>query len=254
MRSAAIETIHGLPSWRSRQSTPQLITLDEDNYYPTAAITSSPTITGSQFVIQGSATDQGTGYGTVSDFSKMIVFIEDGSGQIFNMKSKGSYGAKTSVPVSGGTADFTTTASCFMNINTTLENNSLPTSGGTDTNNDGFMENLSIAGSSYSWMGQFDSTQIPDGTVYVHYIVFDQAGNASSYIQTAFVSNFAPSLASVTLGTDMNGNGQITGVTDSNSSPVETTAFSSGYTATNFVRPQQPAVLRGDLDIQREWR
>ena len=122
-----------------------------------------------------------------------------------------------------------------MNINTTLENNSLPTSGGTDTNNDGFMENLSIAGSSYSWMGQFDSTQIPDGTVYVHYIVFDQAGNASSYIQTAFVSNFAPSLASVTLGTDMNGNGQITGVTDSNSSPVETTAFSSGYTATNFV-------------------
>jgi hypothetical protein len=217
------------------QVSAQTITLDADNYYPSATIgrpnpsDSTPTITGTQFVFQGTGFDTGTGSGPISGFSKAVVYLVR-SGSVLNLAT-GATGATATLSArdkDGNSDSFAypgTGAGLKFSIDSQSENNVLPTSGGTDANNDGFMESLTLNGSTYSWAGQFDSTKIADGPVEVHYVVFDSAGNATHYVLSAVVSNNAPSLKKITLGTDLNG-----------SNAVDSTAdFSSGYTATNFI-------------------
>jgi hypothetical protein len=210
--------------------TNQPVTLGEDNYYPTSTIASSATIVGSQYVAQGSAIDSGSGSGPISGFSKVIVYFVR-AGSVLNIAT-GANGATSSITAkdmnNGGLIGTVTYpgAGAFLklSIDSLSENNTLPTGGGTDANGDGFMESLTINGSSYTWMGQIDSTKIADGPVQLHYVVFDSAGNATHYVQSASVSNNAPVVNNVVIGTDVTGGGTIN----------STATFSGGYSTTSF--------------------
>ena len=213
------------------QVSSQTVTLNEDNYYPTSSITSSSSIVGSQFVAQGSATDSGSGSGPISGFSKVVIYFVRG-GSVLNL-STGANGATTTMVAkdmnnSGNVGPVTypaAGANLKLSIDSLAENNALPTGGGSDVNGDGFMESLTINGSSYTWMGQIDSTKLTDGPVELHAVVFDTAGNATHYVQSAFVSNNAPVVNNVVIGTDITGGGTIN----------STATFSSGYATTGFI-------------------
>lgn len=69
---------------------------------------------------------------------------------------------------------------------------------------------ISNVGTKTRWSETFDSTQLPDGAVKLCYVVFDKAGNHSKRdFNDALVKNNAPRLASVKVGTDYNGDGNI---------------------------------------------
>ncbi|MDR0301155.1 MAG: hypothetical protein LBI04_02450 [Treponema sp.] len=70
------------------------------------------------------------------------------------------------------------------------------------------------------WQARLDTTLFPDGPITVHYIVMDQAGNATHYTNEIFIGNNRPLIREINLGTDINGNGNITPWT-SNSNPGE---------------------------------
>ncbi len=60
----------------------------------------------------------------------------------------------------------------------------------------------------FEWDARIDSSKITDGSIELHCVAFDVAGNSRHEYVTSFVSNNAPRLASVQLGTDLNGNGK----------------------------------------------
>ena len=69
---------------------------------------------------------------------------------------------------------------------------------------------ISNVGTKTRWTETFDSTQLPDGAVKLSYVVFDKAGNhIKRDFADALVKNNAPRLASVKVGTDYNGDGNI---------------------------------------------
>lgn len=73
---------------------------------------------------------------------------------------------------------------------------------------DGMVESFAKSGSNYTWDASVDSTNIPDGPIEIHVVVFDKAGNSNhGYIKTS-VSNNAPRIARVRLSTDLNSNGK----------------------------------------------
>ena len=69
---------------------------------------------------------------------------------------------------------------------------------------------ISNVGTKTRWSETFDSTQLPDGAIKLTYVVFDKAGNHNKRdFADALVKNNAPRLASVKIGTDYNGDGNI---------------------------------------------
>lgn len=73
---------------------------------------------------------------------------------------------------------------------------------------DGMVESFAKSGSNYTWDASVDSTNIPDGPIEIHVVVFDKAGNSNhGYVKTS-VSNNAPRIARVRLATDLNSNGK----------------------------------------------
>lgn len=78
-------------------------------------------------------------------------------------------------------------------------------------NDDGdrMIEAVTKSGAVWTWEGNICSKNIPDGPITLHYIAFDKAGNYTADKVTGNVTNNAPRLAGVKLGTDDNGNGSI---------------------------------------------
>lgn len=74
---------------------------------------------------------------------------------------------------------------------------------------DGMLESMVTLGTETTWSASFDSTNIPDGPLEVHVVVFDKAGNARHGNVTTKVTNNKPRIARVTLGTDLDGSGEI---------------------------------------------
>ena len=77
-----------------------------------------------------------------------------------------------------------------------------------ETDGDQLLESYSGSQSAnYRWEATFDSSNIPDGPVNVHVVLFDQAGNISHGYAVTRASNNAPRITKVMIGTDLNGNG-----------------------------------------------
>ena len=74
---------------------------------------------------------------------------------------------------------------------------------------DGMVETYIKSGNDYTWEAEIPSANIPDGPIQIHVVLFDKAGNMNHSSVTTRVSNNAPRITSVKLGTDLNGNGEI---------------------------------------------
>jgi hypothetical protein len=221
------------------QVSSQSIALNADNYYPTGTFLSSTSVVGTQYQIQGAATDIGSGSGTISGFKKVVVYVTRGA-NVLNMLD-GSASATTTIPAkesgSGPVVNCTYPASSadgvMASIDDLLENNSLPSASGTDHNNDKFLEYLGLNGTSYNWDVQIDSTKVSDGPANIHYLVVDSVGNASHYQVSVYFRNNAPSITSVTLGTDLNGDGTIGDIASESTAYAPAAFATTGFWSKN---------------------
>lgn len=75
---------------------------------------------------------------------------------------------------------------------------------------DGVLESVERSGGLYTWESSFDSRNIPDGPIEIHWVAFDKAGNFIPGSVVTRVENNRPLLAAVTLGTDLDGSGTVT--------------------------------------------
>ena len=77
-----------------------------------------------------------------------------------------------------------------------------------DDDGDLMLEKVSKGTTRTLWYGCINSRNIPDGTIEIHYVAFDKAGNMShGSVTNAAISNNAPRLAGLTVWTDYNGDG-----------------------------------------------
>lgn len=92
-------------------------------------------------------------------------------------------------------------------------------------NDDGdfMVEAVERSGGLYNWTASIDSTNIPDGPIEIHYVAFDKAGNYVTGLVSTSVQNNRPKIASVILGTDLNGDGD----TDDPDDVNETATYSA---------------------------
>ena len=79
------------------------------------------------------------------------------------------------------------------------------------TNDDGDEMVESYKESSGEWTVSINSKNIKDGTIKIHFVAYDQAGNKTYKTYNAIVANNAPRIAGVKFGTDTNGNGEVEG-------------------------------------------
>ncbi len=188
-----------------------------------------PVMTGTGVKVQGSATDVGTGSGTIQGLSKVIVYLTNSAEtQVLDLKNGGgAYTAPTTLQAmdmaNGGTIGpvaYPNTAS-FTNFFASIDTLGM---NGSVNPHDGFTESLMLDGNNDDWWVQLDTTKQNDGPVTVNFVVWDAAGNPTHYAQSAFISNNAPSLSNIVLGTDLTGAGTINA----------TQTVSSGFAATGF--------------------
>jgi len=185
-------------------STDTSINLNVDNILPTGSWTGVLNdITGVAFKVQGEALDSGT----VSGIDKVEVYFVR-SGNVYNPSL-----VDTSIVV--GTADFgdgngsvqyPASGSYKITINDLDE---LGNDGGANGDGDTFNESLTLSGSTYSWWAEFNSGNIPDGILEMHYVVWDKSGNAHHYVENGFIKNNKPSISSITVGTDLDWSGVV---------------------------------------------
>ena len=72
---------------------------------------------------------------------------------------------------------------------------------------DGMVESYSE--SSGEWTVSINTHNIFDGPINIHFVAFDKAGNMTTAVYSGIVSNNAPRIAGIILGTDLNGNGKV---------------------------------------------
>ena len=80
----------------------------------------------------------------------------------------------------------------------------------TGDDGDKFIEFVEKTGTKYNWEMTINSKNIPDGPIDICYVAYDKAGNATD-IKTVSTSvqNNRPAIAKVWLGTDLNGDGNV---------------------------------------------
>ncbi len=189
--------------------TVQSIRLNVDNIYPTSTYAGAAQVSGTEYRVSGIASDTGT----VQGISHTIVYLMRsgniyavkpaetltstilGSAASLVVKNMANGGAIESVPYPGSDNKY------FVKIDTAED----LINGNKDL--DGYKENFSDSAAGRTWEAYIKSTLIPDGSVELHYVVFDLANNATHYIQTLPVKNHPPAINSVVIGTDLNGNG-----------------------------------------------
>ena len=77
-----------------------------------------------------------------------------------------------------------------------------------DDDGDFMLEKVSRGATRTLWYGLINSRNIPDGSIEIHYVAFDKAGNmAHGEVTDAFVKNNGPRLAGLRVWTDYNGDG-----------------------------------------------
>ena len=74
---------------------------------------------------------------------------------------------------------------------------------------DQMVEGISRSGTDYNWTVSINSSLIFDGSIDIHFVAFDAAGNAVVKKYSGTVSNNQPRIAGVKFGTDENGNGSV---------------------------------------------
>ena len=182
-----------------------------DNLYPTGSWSTAAAdpqeIDGAAARVQGTATDSGA----VSGIGAIEVYFMRG-GQVVRI-SDGVLSAPASADFSdagGAVASFDYAPSTAHRIRIDDENE-FGSDGSGNGDGDGYDESITIAGSTYTWWAEFDSTPIGDGAIDVHYVVYDSAGNGTHYVEPGFIKNNRPVITDLTVGTDLDYSGTVEG-------------------------------------------
>ena len=184
--------------------------LDVDNFYPYASFSGNVNAVGN-YSISGKAWDRRDGINIQGIKQVVVYFSRNGNG----------------IPISEETPApaFQNAAQSAM-INRVDPNNgtmsSLPvfpnvrqTNGTFITTSSGIViddnsSSMSFTGSpDKEWSVVIDSTKLKDGPVTLHYVAFDDVGNASHYTKELYVANNYPVISSVELATDITGGGTV---------------------------------------------
>lgn len=192
-----------------------------DNTLPKGTSSNYNNISGSgnAAIISGTADD----IGLVKGINHVEAYIIRNS-NFYNPRNYNDFIVATTKKINGVDCEYPTGVG-YENYLFTIDNTS-ETLSGANADTDGIAEELNI-GNPYGWMYRFNSLNIPDGPIELHYIVYDKAGNLNHYAQTGFIKNHAPVIDSIKLGTDLNG---VFGVEGSE----ETTFSPASFGATDF--------------------
>ena len=152
----------------------------------------------------------------ILDSSADISFIRAGGiikidGSYYNIKSVSG----STVTFDGTLAQDVTSAifpyALSVNYKTTTSESSAWSDGTYSVGNDdgdGLVETVAKSGAKWTCTASLLSDSIADGTIVLHAVAIDAAGNVSSDVTTrTMISNHAPRLAKVHLATDLNGDG-----------------------------------------------
>jgi len=194
-----------------------------DNSRPTGSSNNFDNIegSGSSAIISGTASEDDL------DIIKGISYVEAyivRDSNFYNPRNNNDFIVASTKNINGTVYEYPTGVG-YENYLFTIDNTS-ETLSGANADPDGIAEELNI-GNPYVWMYQFNSLNIPDGPVELHYVVYDKAGNMNHYAQTGFIKNHAPVIESIKLGTDLNGVNGVEGT-------EETTFLPASFGATDF--------------------
>lgn len=192
------------------------LSFNVDNIQPSLlTYTAGSEIIGTQAEVQGTVRDTGI----VSGIKQVVVYLKRGTSVLRLKGGSGSLDASGVLNLSD---------SAYNDYRIVIDNR---LEDGNDTgsagDNDGFAEWLTISGGVYNWAARFNSTLVSDGKTEVNYVAYDFAGNTVSGTTNAYVANNKPSITSIVLGTDLNGDVSV-------ADTEKTSPISSGYSATNF--------------------
>jgi hypothetical protein len=172
-----------------------------DNSYPenTAYTGASSDIYGSSVyaLMQGEATDAGA----VSGIKEVHVYFVRGT-SVYNPKSFNSTTTIGTYDFGDGNGDVPYTSNTTYKI-VIDDKNEFGNDTGPNGDNDGYPESLSLSGSTMNWWATFTSTNIPDGQIDVHYVVFDNAMNGHHYSFAGWIKNYKPQINGITVGSDV---------------------------------------------------
>jgi hypothetical protein len=200
------------------------VTLNMDNLFPTASYTGTSGNGHDPMALRGNTTSssqimgESTDTGAVGGIDRIEVYLVRQSGtRVINL-STGALVLAESAQFGEPAVSYpyTTNSACKVTIDwTKIE----------------AIDNMALVqnGAIVEWRAKLNTTSIPDGPLEIHFVVFDRAGNASHYTQSGYVKNNEPLIDSITLGTDVNGDGVVGDVASG-----ESKVFSSGYAATGF--------------------
>jgi hypothetical protein len=181
------------------------INLNVDNVYPDGTYTGDASdIRGASLFsrVQGTATDTGA----VSGIEEIHVYFVR-AGNFHNPQTGGSTAVVTTDFGDGnGLVPYPASDTYKIIIDNPLE---LGNDAGGNGDGDGYDESLTVAGSTYNWWAEFDSTNISDGVIDIHYVVFDNAGNGHHYTQSGFIKNNKPVINDVVVGSDVDMSGTV---------------------------------------------
>jgi hypothetical protein len=203
-----------------------LVTLNLDNKFPTVSYTGlanghDPMLLSGNKVFSSQVMGSSADSGTVSGIDKAEVYLIKGlyalnlSGGVDALHAPATFGDP------GVSAPYTTDSACKVTIDGTYADRA-----------------LQRFGASADWWALLNTMALPDGPLEIHYVAIDKAGNSTHGSTAGYIVNNAPLIDSITLGTDVNGDGSIGDVASG-----ESKIFSSGYAATGFT------VRNGKLQI-----
>jgi hypothetical protein len=200
------------------------VQLQIDNFYPLGNFEGDGNATGTNYNIQGTAWDTGAD-APVQGLSKVVAYFSRVSGVTRTyihpqeLKFEGGQWVDT-----GKTCQQTTITAMKGRTESapgTLESVIFPVGDSgimidrnepsSDSDNDGYLEGFADNGPNKEWYATYNTFQLKDGPVTLHFVVFDSAGNASYYEQELVIKNHPPLIQSITLGTDLAGRDNING-------------------------------------------
>jgi hypothetical protein len=236
------------------------IPIPVDNFPPLGRYTGNPKAAGTRYQLQGEAWDTGAKAPGDWPIGKVMVWFTSPGGTYLPLRRGVSAAATTVALIHQGRSDENSGNLVNMAIPVINTAPGAPDREkyagvvidtqefGGDINGNGFLEGFTdgtvyvgpasgTAGSSTPvngkfWSVELDTTQLPDGPVQLHYVVYDSVGNASYYrYDDMVIRNNLPGVSYITLGTNILG---VPG-TSHYPYPGEETEYSQNYLNTGFV-------------------
>ncbi len=173
----------------------QYLDLYVDNFYPSGAFTVVPGVTPDDLVstaaqLRGSASDDGANV-SVKGIEKVEIYFTRLT-NVLNITT-GTTLAQETVDFGNGQTNrpYTTNPAYKIEI---LRSHIYAVD----------KKEIQIDGTDFIWTLGFNSTNIGDGALTIHYVIHDKAGNRLHGTQAGFIKNNKPVITSVTTGTDLN--------------------------------------------------